>query len=109
MRHSKVLLIGLLLVSAFAMVFAGCGSSSSDSTTTSTTTTTSGGGVPMLGAGMTPIAQQLWTWGYNGHNELGIGSTVTTRTPSLVSNVTNIKQLSFGWYHAVALKSDKSV
>jgi alpha-tubulin suppressor-like RCC1 family protein len=51
----------------------------------------------------------LWTWGYNGRGQLGIGnntiSFVSTPVTTLAGG-TNWKQVSVGYYHASAIKTD---
>ena len=48
-------------------------------------------------------------WGYNGHNELGDGSTVDRSTPAPVKGVSNAKRVALSDYSACALLDDSTV
>ncbi len=51
----------------------------------------------------------VWTWGYNGHGELGDGTTTNRLTPVQVINLSNVTAIAGGEGHTVALKSDGTV
>ncbi len=49
----------------------------------------------------------LWMWGYNGQGQLGNGTITNSLTPVQVSGgVTNWAQVSAGYYHTAAVRSD---
>jgi len=50
------------------------------------------------------------SWGANGHGELGANSSATSSdVPLTVYGLSNIVQVSCGWKHALALRSDSTV
>ncbi len=54
--------------------------------------------------------QTLRTWGTNGHGQLGNAVAGTaSKSPLVVAGLTNVKQVSAGWKHAVAVKTDGTV
>ena len=60
---------------------------------------------------MTAIANDgtVYTWGYNGHGELGNGGTTASLTPIQVPNLSDVKDIATGYYHIVVLKEDGTV
>ena len=48
----------------------------------------------------------LWTWGYNGDGQLGLGNTTYYSSPKQVGALTNWSKVSSGFYHVLALKTD---
>jgi alpha-tubulin suppressor-like RCC1 family protein len=54
---------------------------------------------------------QIFSWGYNGRGELGVGDTSTRNTPTLISSITskNISQISAGNQFSLALSSDNII
>jgi alpha-tubulin suppressor-like RCC1 family protein len=47
---------------------------------------------------------RLWTWGYNGNGECGIGNTTSPQTtPQLVTAITNCRMVAAGIYHVMAV------
>ena len=49
-------------------------------------------------------AYRLWTWGYNGNGECGIGNTTTPQTtPQLVTGISNVRMVVAGLYSAFAV------
>ena len=49
----------------------------------------------------------VWTWGSGSHGELGQGAgTTTSYYPAQIPGLTNITQISAGWFHILARKSD---
>ena len=49
----------------------------------------------------------LWTWGFNGDGQLGDNTVVTKSSPVQVTGGgTNWKQVSCGYYHTAAIKTD---
>src|SRR5438876_836787 len=52
----------------------------------------------------------LQSWGGNGNGQLGEGSTASYEwTPVAVKDLTNITQVSAGWKHVLAVRSDGTV
>jgi alpha-tubulin suppressor-like RCC1 family protein len=51
----------------------------------------------------------VWAWGYNGHGELGDGTTKHKRSPVQVSGLSQVTKIAAGLYHSLALKEDGSV
>jgi alpha-tubulin suppressor-like RCC1 family protein len=53
----------------------------------------------------------VWTWGYNAYGELGSAevSSKGSSVPIKVSELSNVKAVSSGVHHCVALKKDNSV
>jgi alpha-tubulin suppressor-like RCC1 family protein len=60
----------------------------------------------------------LWEWGTNGEGQLGVGSTgaVPARSvtayfnkPATYNNITDVKAVCFGVYHAILIKNDGTV
>jgi len=59
-----------------------------------------------------PLAQEINTlvsWGYNSNGQLGNGTNSNSLTPNKVTGLTNLNSIASGYYHTLALKSDKSV
>ena len=50
----------------------------------------------------------VWTWGYNGNGELGLGDNKNQSAPCKV-NIDNVKQIAVGYTHVLALKTDGTV
>ena len=48
----------------------------------------------------------LWSCGYNGYGQLGLGTVVHRSSPVQVGALTNWKQVSCGFYHTVSVKTD---
>ena len=50
----------------------------------------------------------LWLWGYNNYGQLGDGSSITHRSSPIqtVAGGTNWKEVSGGWIHTAAIKTD---
>ncbi|HEX5746806.1 MAG TPA: hypothetical protein VFZ09_11210 [Archangium sp.] len=52
----------------------------------------------------------LWAWGDNWAGQFGDGTTTTTRkVPAKMPGISNVKEVSLGFYHTVALKHDGTV
>jgi alpha-tubulin suppressor-like RCC1 family protein len=51
----------------------------------------------------------LWAWRYNGHGQLGDGTTTSSSALVQVTGLTNITAIAAGENHSLALKSDGSV
>ena len=51
----------------------------------------------------------VWTWGYNGHGQLGIGNKTIQKVPVQAVNIDNVKDIGAGTYHVIALKEDGTV
>jgi len=51
----------------------------------------------------------VWTWGQNNAGQLGIGSYSNTILPQLVSGLIDVKAVSAGHLHSVAVKTDGTV
>ncbi|MBZ5622225.1 MAG: RCC1 repeat-containing protein [Acidobacteriia bacterium] len=51
----------------------------------------------------------VWAWGFNGHGQLGDGTTETRTTPVHVSGLTNVVKITAGAAHSIAVKGDGSV
>jgi alpha-tubulin suppressor-like RCC1 family protein len=51
----------------------------------------------------------VWTWGTSTLGELGQGANMTSYVPAQVPGLTNITQISFGWFHILARRSDGTV
>lgn len=74
-----------------------------------------GGGINLSGWSQSSFSLGLradgkvMAWGANDSGQLGIGTTVNSLTPVLVTNLTNIIAVSGGGYHTLALKSDGTV
>ncbi len=49
----------------------------------------------------------VWSWGYNSHNQLGDGTTINRDIPKKI--IDDVKDISAGYYHSVALKNDGTV
>ena len=69
---------------------------------------------PMVVAGARGIVTlksdgTVWTWGYNGHGELGDGTTTNRVTPVQVKNLCGVTMIATGTDHVVALKWDGTV
>jgi len=50
------------------------------------------------------VAGGLWTCGYNGHGELGDGTTTPKSSPVQVGTLTNWTQVACGYRHTAALR-----
>ncbi len=48
----------------------------------------------------------LWSWGDNGHGQLGLGDGVTRSSPTQIGSLTTWRAVAIGYTHALALKSD---
>ena len=48
----------------------------------------------------------LWTWGYNGFGQLGLGNTTNYSSPKQVGSLTNWSTVSAGYSHVLATKTD---
>ena len=51
----------------------------------------------------------VWTWGHNGHGQLGDGTTTLRLTPVQVSGLSGVSAVTAGNYYTVALKDDGTV
>lgn len=51
----------------------------------------------------------VWAWGQNNYGRLGDGTSITRIEPVQVKNLTDVKDVAVGMYHAVALKKDGTV
>ena len=51
----------------------------------------------------------LWSWGFNGDGQLGIGDTVERDAPIRIGKDTNWKDIAAGGFHSLALKKDGSL
>src|SRR5438874_2056142 len=51
----------------------------------------------------------LWSWGYNGWGQLGIGNTVTQWEPQQVTALSGMRKAVGGQYHSAGLKRDGTV
>jgi alpha-tubulin suppressor-like RCC1 family protein len=51
----------------------------------------------------------VWTWGSGSHGELGNGANGSSYLPAQVPGLTNVTAISAGWFHILALKSDRTV
>jgi alpha-tubulin suppressor-like RCC1 family protein len=53
------------------------------------------------------IGDELWTWGYNSNGQLGNAVLTSVSTPSTTfSGQTNWKEISCGYFHTAAIKTD---
>lgn len=50
----------------------------------------------------------VYSWGYNGHGELGNGGKAAT-TPMQIPDLTDVKEIVTGYYHTLVLKTDGTV
>ena len=55
------------------------------------------------------VAGGLWTVGYNGNGQLGIGTTTNKSSPVRVGTLTNWAQVACGGFHTAAVKTDGSL
>jgi alpha-tubulin suppressor-like RCC1 family protein/chitodextrinase len=80
--------------------------------TISNTTTTVIGGA-LAGGSKHSVALKdngtVWTWGYNGYAQLGIGITNNSMVPVQVPGLTGVIEICAGSQHTLALKSDGTV
>jgi alpha-tubulin suppressor-like RCC1 family protein len=51
----------------------------------------------------------VWAWGFNGHGQLGDGTTETRTTPFQVNGLAGVVKIAAGDAHSVAVKSDGTV
>ena len=51
----------------------------------------------------------VYSWGINGYAQLGRGDKERRTSPSLISHIDNVIQVSAGGFHVLALKKDGSV
>ena len=56
----------------------------------------------------------IWAWGYNGEGQLGDGTTTNRSNPAQVkidasTFFKDVKTVSAGWYHTVAIKNDGTI
>ncbi|MFM2091219.1 MAG: hypothetical protein RLZZ127_1708, partial [Planctomycetota bacterium] len=51
----------------------------------------------------------VWTWGYNGNGQLGLGDTTSRSTPTRVPGLERVIGVAAGYYHSAALKADGTV
>lgn len=51
----------------------------------------------------------VWAWGFNGHGQLGDGTTETRTAPTQVSGLANVVRIAAGDAHSVAVTSDGAV
>jgi alpha-tubulin suppressor-like RCC1 family protein len=51
----------------------------------------------------------VWAWGFNGHGQLGDGTTETRKTPFQVSGLAGVVKIAAGDAHSVAVKGDGTV
>jgi RHS repeat-associated protein len=51
----------------------------------------------------------VWTWGYNKHGQLGLGTTTSTTTPQKVAGLTGVVAITASGDNTYALKSDGTV
>ena len=51
----------------------------------------------------------VWAWGFNGHGELGDGTTQTRTTPAQVSGIDGVVKIAAGHGHSLAVKRDGTV
>lgn len=48
----------------------------------------------------------LWSWGWNQYGQLGSGNTTNQSSPVQVGTLTTWRQVSFSYYHSLAIKVD---
>ena len=51
----------------------------------------------------------LWSWGLNSNGQLGLGDSTSRSSPVQVGTLTNWKQVSGGYFHTAAVKTDGSL
>jgi alpha-tubulin suppressor-like RCC1 family protein len=51
----------------------------------------------------------VWAWGFNGHGELGDGTTQTRTTPVAVRGIAGVVKIAAGHGHSLAVKGDGTV
>jgi alpha-tubulin suppressor-like RCC1 family protein/PKD repeat protein/lysophospholipase L1-like esterase len=73
-----------------------------------------GSGVSAIAAGCGNLLAlksdgRVWSVGYNGHGDLGDGTTTSRATPQAIAGLSGITAIAMGWDHGLALKADGSV
>ena len=53
-----------------------------------------------------PPVYDLWTWGRNNYGQLGLGNTTARSSPNQISSLTPWLQISTGYTHSLAVKTD---
>ncbi|CAK0780287.1 exported hypothetical protein [Gammaproteobacteria bacterium] len=51
----------------------------------------------------------VWTWGDNGHGQLGVGTSIAFSIPISMKNFSNVAAIAAGGWYTVALKTDGTV
>ena len=51
----------------------------------------------------------VWTCGYNGYGQLGLGHFGNTSTPSKIENIPKMSSISAGYYHTLLLDENGEV
>ncbi len=52
---------------------------------------------------------RIWSWGFNGQGQLGIGGTTDKKIPSQVFSINKVIAVAAGDYHTLALREDGTV